>query len=93
MLSALHSLRIAGFVQVGGLPVQDTETADQKTARATGKSLRMNMTRSVGAQMLVKTPSQFMALEIIEFTTGAMRWDHQAERYVQGRQSNIGGVR
>ena len=93
MLNALHSLRIAGFVQVGGLPVQDTETADQKTARATGKSLRTNMTRSVDAQMLVRTPGQFMALESIEFTTGAMRWDHQAQQYVQGRQSNIGGDR
>ena len=47
--------------------MQDTETADQKTARATGKSLRTNIARG-DAQMLMKTPSQFMALESIAFT-------------------------
>ena len=67
VLNALHSLRIAGLVQVGGVPVQDTETADQKTARATGKSVRTNMARWGNAQMLVKTASQFMALEPIAF--------------------------
>ena len=63
---------MAGFVQACGVPVQATETADQKMARATGKSLRTNMARWGNVQMLVKTPGQFMALESIGFTPGAM---------------------
>jgi hypothetical protein len=73
VLNALHSLRIAGFVQELSSSGYGWLTVGQKVARASEKSLKTNIAEGEDVYMWMSatTPSQFISLERVEFTSNS----------------------